>query len=75
MQNIFTYQEIQKKFQSEWVLLESPETNERLEIVRGNVLFHSKDRDEVYRQLIEMNPLSSAVIYTGTIPKNTAVIL
>src|SRR5438067_13666613 len=41
---------IQARFPSEWVLLEDPETSEMLEVRSGNVLWHSKDRDEVYRK-------------------------
>ncbi|MBM4166039.1 MAG: hypothetical protein FJ218_03860 [Ignavibacteria bacterium] len=75
MQNILTSQEINEQFHSEWVLLENPETNEQLEILRGKLLFHSKDRDEVYRKSLEIKPRSSAILFTGEIPEGTAVIL
>jgi len=42
--------EIQARFPSEWVLLEGPEPSEMLEVRSGNVLWHSKDREEVYRK-------------------------
>lgn len=75
MNEILTSQEINERFLSEWVLLENPVTAETLEVLKGTLLFHSKDRDEVYRKMIELNPRSSAILYTGTMPKDTAIIL
>jgi hypothetical protein len=42
-------EEIARRFDSEWALLEAPETTPDLEIIRGKVLWRCKDRDEVYR--------------------------
>ena len=69
--------EIHAKFESEWVLLEDPETTEGLEVTRGRgrVLWHGKDRDEVYRKALELRPKHSAILYTGTIPEDAVVIL
>jgi len=67
--------EIEAQFQSEWVLLENPKTNEALEVQGGKILFHSKDRDEVYQKMVTMHPTRFAVFYTGTIPKNAAIVL
>ena len=46
MGETITIAEIQSRFQSEWVLLEDPQTNESLDVKSGKVLYHSKDRDE-----------------------------
>jgi hypothetical protein len=76
MQNtglILTQEEIQQRYDSEWVLLADPITAEDLTVLRGTVLWHSKDRDEVYRKLLEMSPNASAILYTGTMPKNVAI--
>jgi hypothetical protein len=43
---------IRKQFDSEWVLLEDPVTDESLQVKSGRVLWHSKDRDEVYVEVI-----------------------
>ena len=75
MSEVLTMEEIQKRFASEWVLVEDPEVDEHLEIIRGRVVWHSKDRDEVYRKMLELRPKSAATLYTGTMPENTAVIL
>lgn len=75
MNKVMTVAEIEAKFQSEWVLVEDPQTSEALEVQSGKVSFHSKDRDEVYRKAIELRPKRFAMLYTGEIPKDTAIVL
>lgn len=70
-----TLEEIESQFDSEWVLVEDPITDEALNVLGGKVLHHSKDRDEVYRKAVSLRPKRSAVIYTGEIPEDTAVVL
>jgi hypothetical protein len=67
MNEIMSLVEIQERFESEWILVGDPETTESLEITKGKVLWHSKNRDEVYRKARELSPQSSAILYTGTI--------
>ena len=68
-------EEIESQFDSEWVLIEDPRTDEGLKILSGRVLHHSKDRDEVYRKAVSLRLKRSALIYTGEIPEETAVVL
>jgi len=75
MANPLTIAEIRSQFTSEWVLLEDPRTDDNLEILSGIVRCHGKDRDEVYRKAVELRPKQFAVLYTGTIPENTAIVL
>ncbi len=70
-----TLEEIESQFDSEWVLIEDPITDEALNVLGGKVLHHSKDRDEVYRKAVSLHPKRSAVVYTGEIPEDTAVVL
>ena len=72
---VMTIAEIESQFESEWVLIEDPQTNEGLEMLGGTVRCHSKNRDEVYRKAVELRPKRFAMLYTGTIPKDTAVVL
>ena len=67
--------EIQSRFDSEWVLLEDPQLNEYQEVLGGKVLWHSKDRDEVYRKAVELRPKHSAFLYTGTLPEDAVVVV
>jgi len=75
MEKVLTIEDIKSQFESEWVLIGDPQTNDALEVLGGKVLHHSKDRDEVYRKAVALRPRRSAVIYTGEIPEDTAVVL
>jgi hypothetical protein len=75
MNEVMSLAEIQSRYESEWVLLEDPETTTSLEVMRGKVLWHSKDRDEVYRKARELSPKHSAIVYTGPVPEETVVVL
>jgi len=75
MERVMTISEIESEFDSEWVLVDEPETNEQLEVLKGKVLHHSKDRDEVYRKAVTLRPKRSPILYTGRIPEGTVVVL
>ena len=73
--DLLTLDEIQSRFASEWVLLGDPELTESLVVIRGRVLWHSPNRDEVYRKARELRPQHAAILYTGTLPDEAAVVL
>ncbi len=75
MDDVLTIAQIEAQFSSEWVLVEEPETNQALEVQRGKVRWHSKDREEVYRKAVELRPKRFAVLYTGHMPEDTAIVL
>lgn len=75
MSDVLTIAEIEAQFTAEWVLVEDPQTNDALEVQSGKILAHSKDRDEVYREAVRLRPKRFAMLYTGTLPKDTAVVL
>ncbi|HZO90081.1 MAG TPA: hypothetical protein VFB38_17260 [Chthonomonadaceae bacterium] len=75
MSDVLSIDEIKSRFDSEWVLIEDPKTNEYNEVLGGKVLWHSKDRAEFDRKAIELRPKRFAVLYTGTIPDDMAVVL
>ncbi|MBN2578964.1 MAG: hypothetical protein JXB10_08230 [Pirellulales bacterium] len=75
MPEMMTIDEIESRFQSEWVLLSDPQTDETLQVLGGTVLHHSKDRDEVYRRMVALRPQRSAVLYTGGMPEGTELVL
>jgi hypothetical protein len=75
MDNVLTTAQIEAQFASEWILVVDPQTNDALEVQSCKVFWHSKDRDEVYRKAVELRPKRFAVLYTGKMPKDTAVVL
>jgi hypothetical protein len=69
MNDVMTVAEMESRFPLEWILIGDPQTDEYLRVQSGKVLWHSKDRDEVYRKAIEMPaPKRFATLYTGPIP-------
>jgi hypothetical protein len=77
MEKTLTIAEIESQFDSEWVLIENPQTNASLQVTAGKVLWHSRDRDEVYQKAIELRPAHFAVLFTGpnSLPSGTAIVL
>jgi hypothetical protein len=75
MDEVLTIAEIEAKFDAEWILIENPSTDESLEIRSGTVLWHDKDRDEVYRRAVETRPKRFAIVYTGKMPRDTEIVL
>jgi hypothetical protein len=75
MNEVLTIAQIESRFESEWILVEEPRTNEALEVQSGRIRWHSKDREEVYRKAVQLRPKRFAIVYTGSIPEGTAVVL
>ena len=75
MEQEMTIQDIEAQFDGEWVLVADPQTDANLHVLKGKVVCHSKDRDEVYRRMVTLRLPDYAVLYTGEMPENTAVVL
>ena len=75
MRETLTLDEIEARYAPDWVLIGEPRTDENLNVQAGKVLFHSPDRDEVYRKARELRPGRFAVYYLGTWPENMALVL
>ena len=73
MDEMMTFEEIEKKYDDDWILVECPEDDQPAR--RGIVLCHSKDRDEVYRCAIKLRPKRSAILCTVKIPEDMVMIL
>src|SRR5947207_57676 len=75
MDEFLTLAEVNQEFDSEWVLLGDTEVGEHDEIIRGRVVFHSKDRDEVYSKLLELRPNKAATYYSGARSRDKVYVL
>lgn len=75
MDEILTLAEIEERYPSEWMLVADPELDDQVEVVRGRVVCHSKDRDEVYQRAVQLRFKRTGFMYAGTVPEGTAVIL
>ncbi len=76
MGEIMTAEEINARFESEWVLVADPETEENLTVTRGRVLWHGKDKSKLHDYVRELQrPFSLVVLYTGKLPKDQEFML
>jgi aminopeptidase C len=69
------WEEIKNAFKDQWVLVKVDRVDASLNIVEGEVLAHSKDKDEVYKKLLQIRPKEFSIEYTGVIPEDLAVVL
>jgi hypothetical protein len=65
MNEILTMEEIERKFDGEWVLIEDVETDERLEVLRGKVAYHGKDKEQLDKRVIKSQSDHIATLYIG----------
>ncbi|MGL5060822.1 MAG: hypothetical protein ACRC62_12670 [Microcoleus sp.] len=72
---ILTLEEITRLYPQEWVLIAYTELDEDLNVIRGEVLAHSPDRDLLYNNALSRKGKSVAIEYTGPIPDDLAVML
>lgn len=75
MVELLTLDEIELRFPEEWVLIGDPRTDEDERLLAGKVLFHSPNRDEVDRKLLELRPSRFAFRYLGMPQEDRAMIL
>jgi hypothetical protein len=75
MDDVLTIQRIEKLCEGEWVLVGDPELDEHFEVIKGTVLAHSPDRDEVYSAAVRLRPTSSAMLCFAKIPEGMGFLL
>jgi hypothetical protein len=75
MGEFLTRAEIEARFPGEWVLLDDLDTDQYLHVQGGKVVYHGKDRDDVYRQVETLlpPPRRFTVLYTGPMPERIAI--
>jgi hypothetical protein len=72
---ILSLEEIYSLYPDEWVLIAYTELDEDLNVIRGEVLGHSPDRDLLYDNALSRKGKSVAIEYTGSIPEDLAAML
>jgi hypothetical protein len=50
MKKVLTMKELEARYSGEWVLLVNPVHSKVMEPIRGELVFHSNDRDDVYKE-------------------------
>ena len=75
MDEVMSWAKIKETFKGEWVLIEDPELSPALKVIRGKVLFHSKERAEVNTKMAELTRMHHAIMYIGGLPEGMDMIL
>ena len=75
MDEVLTIDEIKARYAPDWVLIGEPQTDEFHHVHGGRVLFHSPDREAVYRKAIELQLPRVAFEYLGEWPEDMAFLL
>ena len=75
MGEVLTREQMEEQFDGEWVLVGDPDLTDMNEVIRGEVLCHSKNRDEVYRKMLELRPKHAATLCFAKIPDDVVIIL
>ena len=65
VKQILTLAEIKAKYPDQWVLVIEPDFDEDLEIIRGEVVYNTPDKEDLYEHLYLSNHRSFALEYTG----------
>ena len=75
MDEAMSWAEIEETFKGEWVLIEDPELSPGSQIIRGKVIFHSKDRAEISVKMAELTRVNHALKYIGGLPEGMEMVL
>jgi hypothetical protein len=70
---LLTKEKIRTKYPNQWLLLEDFELDASTTLLKGRVIAHSKDRDEIHRAL-KKHAGNLCVHFTGTVAPDTGVI-
>ena len=71
-----TWEEIKQQYNQEWVELVDVDWPDEESSPRGGVVrVHDKDHDELYRKVMELEPVDSAVVFVGKpdLPPNVVI--
>jgi hypothetical protein len=75
MSVIMTFEEIKLNYDGEWVLIAYSETDKNLQVIKGEVIAHSVNKEEIYQALESAQDRPLAIKYMGKVPEDIAFIL
>lgn len=75
MSQIMTFEEMQHRYDGEWLLIAYTEVDEDMQILAGEVLAHSPVQEEIYKALESIPEQPLAIEYVGKVPEDLAFIL
>lgn len=75
MSEIVTFEEMQRRYNGQWLLIAPQEIDEELQVVKGEVLAHSHKREDIYQSLDSFEEQPLAIEYVGGVPEDIGFIL
>jgi len=75
MSEIMTFEEMQNRYNGEWLLIAYTSVDDNLQIIKGEVLAHSQNKEDIYKALESVKEQPLAIEYVGQVPENLAFIL
>lgn len=75
MSEVMTFEEIKHHYDGQWVLIAYSETDEDLKVVKGKVIAHSANKEDIYQALELAGEQPLAIEYMGQVPEDLAFIL
>lgn len=74
---VMTIEEIRERYAGEWVLIEFVELDEDMQIVRGRVLAHSLNDEEIFQKFLELRHQKRpvAIEFLGQVPEDVVVVV
>jgi hypothetical protein len=72
---VLTIEQMREMYIDEWLLIAFTALDVHLNVLAGEVIAHSKDRDVIYAALSQRNGRSFAIEHTGTADSDTAYLL
>lgn len=70
-----TIEEIEARFDQEWVLINDPVLDEQHRVVKGRVRFHSQDREQFDNAAGRLRTNSIAIEFVGSPPEGVRFLL
>lgn len=65
---------LKRRYPKEWLLLTNVVADELTRPIKGRLVAHSKNRDDIYDRLARTRAKSVSVEYTGKVPKDLVVV-
>ena len=65
---------LRRRYPKEWLLLSNVVADTQTQPIKGKLVAHSKNRDDIYDKLSHVRAKSLCIEYTGKIPKDLAVL-
>jgi len=62
---VLTWEEIERRYPDEWVLIANPELGSEDQVLTGTVACHAADRERVGRKAARLRLASGALLFTG----------